>query len=288
MCISVHYQTSRKNQSGKISPAAVKWPPGVPARTGPRRRNKFRGETSADRRAWIGDPHAVAWFQRPTTQRAPRAADPLPRLPRLRCEIARRCQDAGPRARHIFATRVHRHGNGRNPIFAGCSGSNDWPALAEIICGDHASDAAINRPLSGAVARAVAASSGTRARARDEFMFSSIGQIVGLIEIEPADRDAQPLDSLEFAGECEADAQDASLDDLLARLVGRPATHSGQTSRTSLPQLPLTSRLVSPATRQASGIVLNADLDRLTADLADEACRLRVQLAAAGCRLRGR
>ena len=120
-------------------------------------------------------------------------------------------------------------------------------------------------------------------------MFSSVGQIVGLIEIEPA---SSTIDLLELAADCDPGDSDASLADLLAQLVGRPAGDpcpAGQTAAAQIPgsriqaaQRSKSDRLNPTPGRTVPAIVLDADLDRLAADLAEEACRLRLRLAAAG------
>jgi hypothetical protein len=120
-------------------------------------------------------------------------------------------------------------------------------------------------------------------------MFSSIGQIVGLIEIEPATSGDSLSDALQVECPGDADALDASLDGLLARLVGRSATGCLPGSRTdSTSALRPINRLAPPDARQTADILLGADLVQLEADLADETRRLRAQLAAVGLRTAAR
>ncbi len=114
-------------------------------------------------------------------------------------------------------------------------------------------------------------------------MFSSVGQIVGLIEIEPA---SSTIDVHELAADCDPGDSDASLADLLAQLVGRTAADpcpAGQIpeSRIQAAQRSKSDRLNPTPGRVVPAIILDADLNRLAADLAEEACRLRLRLAAA-------
>jgi hypothetical protein len=121
------------------------------------------------------------------------------------------------------------------------------------------------------------------ARARDLFMFSSVGQIVGLIEIDPAESGDQFFTALQFEAGLESDAQDASLGELFARLAGRLAPDPGQ----SLPEnstfsvLPV-NRLALSGTGPGAELVLDADLAGLEAELAETTGRLRLQLVEAG------
>ena len=120
-------------------------------------------------------------------------------------------------------------------------------------------------------------------------MFSSVGQIVGLIEIEPAQSDAQLLAAIQIDGVCEAGDVDESLGDLFARLVGQPAAPSCQTSRTSTPPTSWpANRLELPAAGPPVNRVIGADLARLEADLADDLRRLRDKLAQPEIRTRAR
>ena len=108
-------------------------------------------------------------------------------------------------------------------------------------------------------------------------MFSSVGAIVGLIEIEPAGTIEVPGDWAEPVEHGPA-CSDDTLAELLAQLAGRPSCQAALPSR--LAPLPPGGHRTAGASGPRTAIVLDADLNRLAADLADETCRLRSRLAA--------
>ncbi len=113
-------------------------------------------------------------------------------------------------------------------------------------------------------------------------MFSSVAQIVGLIEIESAESGEQFLTSLRTEGGSESDAADASLDRLFARLAGRLSPPSQTLPENSPPPVLPANRLAHCYSRSGTAILLDADLARLEADLAEATGQLRLKLLAAG------
>ncbi len=111
-------------------------------------------------------------------------------------------------------------------------------------------------------------------------MFSSVGEIVGLIEIEPAGA-LEAVCEWSTATDDECPGCDATLADVLAQLVGRPAA-AELPPRLGPPALPPSDRWAVGTSGTSAAIVLGADLHQLAADLDIEAGRLRSRLAAAG------
>ena len=105
-------------------------------------------------------------------------------------------------------------------------------------------------------------------------MFSSTGQIVGLIEIEP--RESELVGLVEIL---ESDAEGASLGEHFALLAGRLAARGNLAATTTadVPARP-TNRLTASASAPPIALRVDADLAQLAADLADQTARIRLRL----------